>query len=359
MNIAFLIPSMLSGGAERAISILCNEFSKMGNQVSLLLTEDAKHIYYKLDENVRVIDIVDNRMPYYIRIPNYIRNIKKHLAEKKIDVLVSFIVRTNVLAIISCKSSGIPVIVSERNNPYLVPASYSWRKIRDFSYKFADGIVFQTGHAQHYFCSSIRKSSTIIMNPITDDIIGDSTSDNRDNIIIMACRLEDQKNVRMLINAFSLIYKDIPNYKVLVYGEGSQRTMLQNLIDKLGLHDVILLKGRSEQIIREISKAKIFALTSRYEGLSNAVMEAMCVGTPCVVTDSPTFGNRDLIDNGINGFIVPLENEEEMAKKILLLAKDDNLRESFSVQAKKLYKKVNSKYIAKKWYDYINEVIKK
>ena len=238
---------------------------------------------------------------------------------------MSFITRTNIYSIIACKLAAVPIIVSERNNPYLIPGNSKLRTLRNFLYKYADGIVFQTSYAQNYYCGKISGKSSIIMNPITaykKDLI---PIKGRDNIIITACRLEPQKNVALLIKAFAKISSQIPDYNLHIYGRGSLRRDLENLINSFQLGGRVFLMGVDENVIDKVANAKIFVLSSDFEGLSNSLAEALSVGTACIATDSPTYGNRNLIVDGKSGFIVPVGEIDMLAEKILELVTNENL----------------------------------
>lgn len=132
MNIAFVIPSMLRGGAERAMSILCNEFARKGDVVFLYLTEIADNVEYPLVDDVNLVDLTVNLEPYIRKIPIFIKKIKKRIKEDNIDVVVSFITRTNIYSIIACKLAAVPIIVSERNNPYLITRKFKTENSKEF-----------------------------------------------------------------------------------------------------------------------------------------------------------------------------------------------------------------------------------
>lgn len=359
MNIGFLIPNMYRGGAERTMSILCNEFAGRGYGVTLFLTENEDGIRFKLADKIDVIDIDSSKKFYAFKMWDYMKRLKKEIKERNIDVLVSFIVRTNISAIIACRQLRIPVIVSERNNPYIVPANSKLRMIRDLVYRYANGVVFQTQYARDYFCDKITKKSRVIMNPMSEAIGSSVEFEHKDNIIISACRLEPQKNVPLLIEAFEMITNEIPHYKLYIYGEGSKRDSIESTIRQKNLEDKVFLMGQSGEIINKVANAKIFVLSSDFEGLSNALMEAMCAGTACVATDSPTYGNRDIISDGYNGFLVPVGDANALGDKILELAKSDELLKLFSERAKGLAEKTNRTKIVDDWEVYINKIIKR
>lgn len=358
MRVAFIIPSMYTGGAERVISILCNEFVSKGHIIALYLTENSTEIRYPLHDEVKVVDVSCSGGTFGAKVPGYIRNIKENLKKDKIDIVVSFITRTNIFSIIACRQLKIPIIVSERNNPYLIPSNLIFRLLRNIIYRYANGLVAQTSYAKAYFCKCISDKTAVIMNPVSSLCYENNTDFSyKDNVIVTACRLEPQKNVSLLIKAFSKIEQQIPHYKLLVYGDGSEREKIQKEINQYNLSERVVLKGNVDNVFKEVSKSKIFALTSNFEGLSNAVTEALCTGTVCVVTDSPTYGNRDLISDGDNGFLVPVGDADKLGGKILCLAKDEVLAAKLSSNARRLYEKVNCEFIVNQWEEYIVVVV--
>lgn len=358
MKIAFVIPSMLRGGAERAMSILCNEFYKKGNTVSLCLTEIVDDIQYPLDSGIKIVDFRCKRKIYATRIPTYINKIKNYIETEKIDIVVSFITRTNIYAIIACKLAKVPVVVSERNNPYIVPANPHFRRLRDFVYKYSSGVVFQTYYARNYYGDKISSNSVIIMNPVTMTEEVMSYCDRKD-VITTACRLAPQKNLPLLINAFAKICDKIPNYDLHIYGDGPQYETLQKLIKEKNLETRIYLKGLEKNVIEKVSESKIFVLSSDFEGLSNSLAEAVCAGAACIATDSPTYGNRDLIIDNENGYLTPVGDVNLLADKILKLALDNTIGAKFSQKSLEMRKVLQTSEIIEQWDNYLKRIMNK
>lgn len=358
MRIGFVIPTMYRGGAERAMSIICNELSRKGHTVVLMLTEDALDIHNKLDEKILVIDVSDGSASFIRKMPHHILNIKNVIEEYKIEIVVSFIVRANVCSIIASKMAGIPVVVSERNDPYTIPGNRFAKLLRDVVYNFADGFVFQTEYARDYFAKNIRKKSTIILNPVTDEIDSINLCNEKENTIISVSRLFPQKNLQMLIKAFDKIKILVPEYSLHIYGVGPEEEKLREMIETLHLGDRVFLDGMAYDVVQKVANAKVFALTSNFEGLSNALIEAMCVGTCCIATDSPTYGNRDLIENGVNGFIIPMNNSDCLAEVLLTAIKDEELNRNISRNALDLRNRVRSNVISDSWEMYLTDIYK-
>jgi glycosyltransferase involved in cell wall biosynthesis len=166
-------------------------------------------------------------------------------------------------------------------------------------------------------------------------------------------RLEQQKNRRLLIEAYSDVYKNHPEYTLDIYGEGSQENELKKLISELKLDNSIILHGNVNDVHRKIADAEIFVLSSDYEGLSNALIEAMMMGFPCISTDCA--GAIDIIENGVDGFIIPIRNRQQMVERINELIETPSLREEFSKKSAEHSKKFNVENVIVQWERLLTE----
>lgn len=142
--------------------------------------------------------------------------------------------------------------------------------------------------------------------------------------IITCGRLEAQKNHKLLIDAFAEAIKEHPYARLKIYGEGSLRDVLQEQIDKLGLQDKAFLMGATNDVAKALQTADLFVLSSDYEGMPNALMEAMAAGVPCISTDCPCGGPRSLIDNYNNGVLIKINNKKMLSKELKSILEKDN-----------------------------------
>lgn len=189
----------------------------------------------------------------------------------------------------------IPLIYSERNDPNRVNQRKVDKIYRKIVEHRADEFVFQTTGAQKCYPKKVQKRSVVILNPL--DVTGFPTHDFtvEKKEIVTVGRLEPQKNQKLLINAFSELAKDFPDYTLIIYGEGSLRNELENYIISKGLQSKVVLPGVKNNIQEYIKDASLFVLSSDYEGIPNALIEAMAIGLPCVSTDCSPGGARELI----------------------------------------------------------------
>lgn len=166
--------------------------------------------------------------------------------------------------------------------------------------------------------------------------------------ILSVGRLAFEKNFSSLIRAFSLVHSRFPDWRLDIIGDGSDRASLLSEIEKLHLSDVVHLCGSSCHIQEEMLDSSIFVSTSRHEGFSLVILEAISCGLP-VVTYSFPCGPKDILQDGINGFLVPPEDESALAEQISRLIQDESLRKQIGVAAKQRSKDFEIEHICELW----------
>ena len=356
MRIAFLIPNLWRGGAERVLSIMANNFSQNGHNVYIILTDKNPVVSYSIDNEVRIVssNLSNGSRIHYI---DHVKEVYRTICEENIEIVVSFITWTNIIGIKASKKAGIPIIISERNCPDSVPGRKLLRIIRNHIYSKANGIVLQNTYAYNYYLRHSNIEGIIIWNPINIDGIQSLPYMEREDCFITACRLAPQKNVFLLIDAFYLIHKKT-RFNLYIYGDGPLKTAINERIMKYNISDRVILMGESDDVLSIMARSKIFVLSSDFEGLSNSVMEALCVGCACIVTDSLGFGNRELIKDGHNGILVPTGDPEELSKQMLYVANNAKVGEKLANNARLLYDKCNYNQVYCAWQEYVYKTLR-
>ena len=194
------------------------------------------------------------------------------------------------------------------------------------------------------------------MGSYDNDNPGLKIKDERLNRIISVGRLYPQKDQKTMIEAFAKVSEKHPDWKLVIFGEGPERGALELLVERLKIKDKVSLPGKSENIIDELKKSKMFCLSSIYEGMSNALVEAICVGLPVVTTK--VSGTEELIENGENGFIVDINDKDTMAMAMIKLIEDENLRQQFAEKNKAQAVKFETNAIVNQWEDLVNSVVR-
>lgn len=356
MRITFLLASLGSGGAERVVSLLVNKMVERGHQVEVICLK-FNDVYYQTDSRVKVtlaMQQTKNRLTELFWLRKYIK-------KQNPDVVIPFTEGVYCFTILSLLGTGIPIIASERLDP---AAMSKTRKIlKRLLLPYADWLVVQTQSIKEYFPESIQKKTSIIYNPVVTDVFreidnGQLTIENEGklNRIISVGRLYPQKNQEMMIRAFAKVADEFPDWQLVIYGEGPLRAELEFLVSSFKLQDRVLLPGRTEYVIEELRKSKIFCMSSDYEGMSNAMIEAICVGLPIISTK--VSGTEELIRDGENGFIVDIGDEERFTNCITQLISSPSLQDKMSVRNTQLAQTFNINSIVDEWLSLVNTFVK-
>lgn len=370
MKICFTINSLAKGGAERVMSCLANEFIKE-NEIDIITLTNVE-IAYELDTKIKVIPLGNKKHNSYeskrenkiikaFKVLDRVKKMKKTLKKVKPDLIISFLPEANFITLLA-KNKKQKIIISDRNDPKIEFASKIYRFLFGRLFRNVDGFVFQTEDAKEFYNENIdmkNKVNKIIYNPINNSFLVKNYSINRNNEIVSVGRLTEQKNFRLLIEAFSDISDEIPDYKLLIYGEGDQREELEKLIKEKNMSNKIILKGVTKNVKEKIYNASLFVLSSRFEGMPNALIEAMSLGLPVVATDCPCGGPKKLITNGENGFLVKNNNKKELEEAIKKIINDKELSERLQKNAIKIQKLVEPQKVFSEWKNIIYDVIRK
>ena len=361
-KIMFHLNSMGKGGAERVVSLLANEFAKRGNEV-IVATEWFSEEEYELASDVRRIHVgLSEKEEKASRIAKQwyrVKNLRKSLMEEKPDVLISFCVKANYRAMMASSGTGIPVIVSVRNDPKIDYVGTVKGLMNKLFMNRANGCVFQTEEAKEFFDEVLQKKSTIICNPVNEKYL-QAKRQTPEKKIVCVGRLVAQKNQMLLVNAFEKILEKYPDYHLYFYGDGSDDNRKEELLQYVNagsLKESIHFMGLSSTLEVDMADAAMFVLPSNYEGMPNALMEAMALGLPVISTDCPCGGSRYWIESGITGQLVPVKDVNSMAQAMEYYIQNPQEAEQIGAKAKERLSEATLDRIFKQWTDYIVERI--
>ena len=349
MRITFFLGSLGGGGAERVVCNLANFLVSKGHKVEILTMADVDAGYeldgevkrtYLLKREERKNQIADNL--------NRIRRLRKHMKADNTDCYVVMLPVTTILMLLFRRITKAKVIAAERVDP----ANYSKSKqmlLKSLARR-ADGWVFQTNEIKNWYEDSVEKNNSVVIpNAINESFIRPEYTGTKEKRIVGVGRLTDQKNFKLLIDAFSRITSQIPAYTLTIYGEGPNREALKSQIQQLGLKEKVFIPGYAEDIIEQLEKSSLFVLSSDFEGMPNALMEAMALGLPCISTDCGGGGARFLIEDEINGLLVPVRDAERLASSMLRILKDKDLQEKLRRNARTIVQELRPEIIYSKW----------
>lgn len=324
-RIAFFLPSVVGGGAEKVFITLINQLTRMGVNIDLVLVK-AHGVHLKnLPDCVRVVDLNCSRTIFSIF------KLAAYLSESQPIAILSAMEHTNVVAILAQKisRSRARVIVSvhtilsvdQQNSPYFIHR-FTKYWIKPF-YKFAYSVVAVSEGVALDLIKLINLSPSkvrVIYNPIvTADLLAKSKEATNHEwfkpgcppVIVAVGRLTEAKDFPTLIRAFDLLRAQML-CRLIILGEGEERSNLEHLILKLNLSDNVLMPGFVDNPFSYMKEASLFVLSSRWEGFGNSLAEAMACGTPVVSTDCPC-GPAEILENGRWGCLVPVGDQVALA----------------------------------------------
>ncbi len=352
MTVVFSIAHMNLGGAQRVCYNLIHWLiSNTDLTVHLIVCSDRQD-----KESFEL-----NRIPHTILNGGMFKKIyaiRKVLKRLKPDLLVTMGVPQAIFDVPATLGLGIKHIISERNDPAHFGGRTSVRIFSRLLMHWADGYVFQTHDAQNYYAGRIAKKSAIIPNPLfnTVNMPKGQYEGEVTKLIVSAGRLNKQKNHPLLIRAYKKIYEKYPDYKLVIYGEGPERSADEEIIKKLGLEGKVLLPGATTKILEFIYNATLFVLPSDFEGMPNALMEAMALGLPCISTNCPCGGPGELIKDGENGLLVPIGDKEALVLAMEKMINNRDLALQMGRNALKIRNTHSMDVICKRWLEYFSEV---
>jgi glycosyltransferase involved in cell wall biosynthesis len=353
-KIMFVIHALGYGGAGKMIVYLANHFSKIGYDVVIYVEEQmGKH--YEMEPGVRVYQETEFFKNYYTRHFRQIFQLRRRVKEINPDLVISFQTNQNALSVLATRGRNIPVIVSERGDPYQYHDIVAKLKTRVINK--AEGGVFQTKKAMQYYGEELQQRSVVIYNPNT--VTGIERPEKRNNEIAFVGRFDiHQKRQDLAIEAFKIVADSVPDVKLSFYGAGKEQEIIKKQACDLGVEDRVLFKGLVKDVPNAIKDSRLFLMTSDFEGMPNALIEAMACGLPCVSTDCSPGGASELIQSGENGIVVPCGDAKAIAAAILRLLNDQGKAEKMGAEAKKIVDKLNPAIIYGEWEKYVKSFVK-
>lgn len=338
MKICFVISNLRGGGAERVISVLSSHFADFYD-TSLVYFEQEKP-FYELNPKINLISLKTpkNRI---LKILYKIFKIRK--ISTKHDIIISFMDTTNILVLFSCAFLGKKIFISEHSSYDAI--GFKLGLLRRIFYPFSNGLSVLSKQDFKYF--NFVKNKAIIYNPFAFyKEFSEQENFNKENLIIFVGRLEDIKGCDIFLNALKIA--DLKDFRVEILGDGSQKNELESLAKNLNINVKFL--GSIKEIQNFYKRAKIIVSSSKSEGLSNVLIESIFY--KCLRVATPTNGAKELINDGVDGFLSKDFSPNELAKSI---QKAINCDEKISQNAYKNIANFKLENIYQKWLDLIKK----
>lgn len=401
-HIVFVIGHYKNGGVAMRATNLANEFGKRGHKVTILVTKEiAEDIFFERHSNVEIVSLSHfydehktspavrgdaKKQTRAMRRIKWLRNIQKkgtmryqqdgfRLKGMEHAVILRTYAVLHPGAIFIAFGSGcyedaffatrgLPckLIYAERNAPHLeLPWNIAHRDMLMNSLKQIDGVVLQTEDERLFYQDVLPANAEVIHNPIKPSLPEPYEGERR-RVVVNFCRIANQKNLPLMIEAFVKLHADHPDYRLEIYGntveqnEEQLRDELIDFINSQGYSEFISILPPAADVHEQVRDAAMFVSSSDFEGLSNSMIEAMAIGLPCVCTDCLGGGAREMIRHEENGLLVPTQDAEALCCGMKRFVEDLSLAATCGRNATKLRKELCADRIFERWLKLIEKV---
>lgn len=349
MKICIIIWRMSFSGAENVANAIVNQLLNEGNEVHIILTSNQTPKTENCRYTIHDATIEGNPLLRVVKRSYIIRKIVKN---EKFDVVVGFGHIDAIHMLRALPFSGITKIACERMDPATYPFTKKLRHERDYMYKQLDGIIVQTTVQKEYYEHNLHVKCKVIPNPVRSIEYEAVPVEKRKKEFVTVARLDNaQKNHIFMFQCFEEFLRKYPDYVLKLYGDGPDKNKYINYITSRGLEDRIFLCGKVSNPQSHMTTSKAFLLTSNHEGMPNALIEAMSMGLPCISIDCGGGGVRDLVNDGINGFIVEKGNKKEFVDRMICLVESEDSQNIISKNALKIRDTLEIKHITSLWIE--------
>lgn len=358
LKVLFVAENLGYGGAQKMLTFVANNLDRSKYQVAVLNENSGAKVARPLSEDIE-----------YYEHPKFTKRGIRRLKELSMliktarkanpDVIVSFLGMPNFLATVAGLLLRVPVIISERGDP-----SQCMGKSERFFRRFegmAAGAVFQTEGAKSFYPKCIQKKAVIIPNPVVPATLSQSYTYNQrlKNIAFVGRFEKVQKRQDIALKAIAVLLKKNVDVTLNFYGSGPDEELVRKIAEQEGISDNVIFHGKTENPQEELLKNDIFLITSDYEGIPNALIEAMSIGMPCVSTDCSPGGAAFLIQNEENGLLVNARDVDAIANALERFINDPGLARACGEKAKLVNELYAPDVIIDMWNQYISRVLER
>ncbi len=384
MKITLVIASLGGGGAERVASGMANYWAERGREISLL-TMCGSHLSSHFDLHPKVLrhdlgtkpscrSMPDQRslslllgtlhscsqaeQSAFISDFNRILALREALINLRPRTIISFIDVTNIRTLLATQGLGLPVIISEHCDPHYNNIGAGWEGLRRLMYPQAKYLTVLTEEAAPYFSGFMDGRVRVMPNPIPNAArLAHNQTETRHKAgrtLLAMGRLAYEKGFDLLLQAFALIAERQPAWCLQIWGEGQLRSQLEHCASALGLRERVQFGGFTKSPFEVMRQADLFVVSSRCEGFSNVLAEAMACGLAVVSFDCPS-GPRHIVRDGIDGRLVQAQDVPALAATLERLMIDEDERRRLAANAPQAVERFGIERVMNLWEQLVAE----
>jgi glycosyltransferase involved in cell wall biosynthesis len=341
MRITLVILNTRGGGSVRAALHWANAWQEGGHEVSVVVThpDEGTGPDFPVHPDIRplVLDLADRPVSSSLaalwRLARKAIHLRRAVLRNRPEVIVSIDGPMNVLTLLACPGSGVPIIIFEQVHPAQYSLGPFWDKWRRRLYPRARMLLNLTDAATDWSWEHFSpRDAMTIPNPVLPEAAPLHRENGPGGTVVAAGRMVPQKRFDLLLDAFSLVAQRQPGWNLVIYGDGPDRAGLEEHARRKGLEGLVRMPGWTAQLPQRLAECDLFVLSSGYEGFGNVIAEAMAAGLPVVSFDCVA-GPSDIIRHGVDGLLVPALDVQALAEAMERLMADADLRRTMARRA--------------------------
>ncbi|WP_251862921.1 glycosyltransferase family 4 protein [Achromobacter sp. Marseille-Q4962] len=361
LRVLIFIHSLHGGGAERVAADLSAHWAEAGREVMVATQADARDDAYSLDPRVRRVVLgtagEGGGLRGLLANARRVRALRRVLREFRPDIVLGMMTTASILAVLAAAGLGCRVIATEHTHPPSQTLSGFWQRLRRLTYPRAARVVALTRGTADWLEKHVPGSRlAVIPNPVHwplpqgEPRLAPPAAPQRKRLLAVG-RLHPDKGFDLLIDAYARLAPSHPDWDLVILGEGDERAALQARIAQAGLEARVSMPGRAGNVGDWYRSADLYVLTSRFEGLSNTLLESMASGLAAVAFDCDT-GPREIIRPGVDGVLVrPNGDVPALCQALDAIMRDDAARQRMAQAATAVRERFSAARVLRLWQD--------
>ena len=348
------------GGGERVAISLANELTKKYEVHLIGITTKQSDLFFKINSQVKYSNFFDHRVRLSKNLLKISKMLKNYFVDNEIDVAFGIGISANIFLSLAGIGISTKIVLCDHTNSITDNREFSQKIQRYIGTKLADKIITLTQEDCQNYIKKYGIAEEIIdyIYNWKENIPSDTLSYNKESTkIVTVGRFDYQKGYDYLVQVAKKVLSEKSGWSWEIYGSGNQDEVdkIRDLINENDLQDRLVIKGLEKNQDVIYGDKGIYVMTSRYEGLPLVLLEAQQYNLPIVSFRCPT-GPSEIVEDGVNGFLIDCYDVYQMSEKLLELMKNDDLRQSFSEHAKDNMDKFDKNKILNQWIYLIEEI---
>ncbi|HEW1571042.1 TPA: glycosyltransferase family 4 protein [Streptococcus pneumoniae] len=348
-----------SGGGERVAVSLANEFTKKYEVHLIGITTKQSDLFFGINSQVKYSNFFDHRVRLSKNILKISKMLKKYFLDNEIEVAFGIGIFSNIFLSLSGIGISTKVVLCDHTNSITANRELSKKVQRYVGTKLADKIITLTQEDRKNYIRKygISENRIAYIYNWKENRLSNIPYNDESTKIVTVGRFDYQKGYDYLIQVAKKVLAKMPDWTWEIYGSGKQDEVdkIRDLITENDLQDKLVIKGLEKNQDLIYGDKGIYVMTSRYEGLPLVLLEAQQYNLPIVSFRCPT-GPSEIVEDGVNGYLIDCYDTDKMSEKLLELMKNDDLRQSFSDHAKDTMDKFDKNKILNQWIELIETI---